>query len=63
LYRPAQDCRGGYGTGILVQRIESLTPTEWAATTVGRIDPPRGASGIHTLNALPDGGWVVDVLG
>ena len=63
LYRPAQDCRGGYGTGILVQRIESLTPTEWAATTVGRIDPPRGASGIHTLNALPDGGWVVDVFG
>ncbi len=63
LIRPAQDCRGGYGAAILIQRIDRLTPEEYAVTTLGRLDPPPGAHGLHTLNALPDGGWVVDVLG
>jgi len=62
LIRPAQDCRGGYGAALLIQRIDRLTPTEYSVSTMGRLDPPAGARGIHTLNALPDGGWVVDVL-
>lgn len=63
LFRPAQDCRGGYGRSLLIQRIDRLTPEEYSAATVGRLVPPRGARGLHTLNALPDGGWAVDVLG
>jgi len=62
LHRPAQDGRGGYGSAVLLQRIDLLTPTEYAVTTLGRLDPPRGAHGLHTLNALADGGWVVDAL-
>lgn len=62
LHRPAQDCRGGYGSGVLIQRIERLTPHEWSERTVGRLAPPPGAVGLHTLNRLPDGGWVVDVI-
>lgn len=63
LHRPAQDSRGGYGTGILLQRIDRLTPTEWSETTVSLLEPPAGSVGIHTLNRLPDGGWIVDVCG
>jgi hypothetical protein len=62
LIRPAQDGRGGYGAAILLQRIDRLTPREYSATTLGRLEPPAGTHGLHTLNALPDGGWVVDVL-
>jgi hypothetical protein len=63
LHRPGQDGRGGYGSAVLIQRIDRLTPEEYAVTTLGRLDPPQGAHGLHTLNALADGGWVVDVLG
>jgi len=62
LFRPAQDCRGGYGAAVLIQRVDRLTPEEYSFATLGRLDPPTGARGLHTLNALPDGGWVVDVL-
>ncbi|MBK8802757.1 MAG: hypothetical protein IPN71_12005 [Fibrobacteres bacterium] len=62
LLRPAQDCRAGYGTAILLHRIERLTVDEFHETTIGRISPPKGAFGIHSLNRMPDGGWVVDVL-
>jgi hypothetical protein len=62
LIRPAQDCRGGYGSAILLQRVDRLTTEEYSTTTLGRLDPPVGAHGLHTLNPLPDGGWVVDVL-
>jgi hypothetical protein len=61
-HRPVQDCRGGYGSGILVQRIDRLSPGEWAETTVAHLLPPEGATGLHTLNRFPDGGWVVDFL-
>ncbi|MEN9307675.1 MAG: hypothetical protein RL173_1607 [Fibrobacterota bacterium] len=59
--RPTQDCRAGYGTGIFLQRLDELTPTSWRETVVGRIAPPQGKSGIHTLNHLPGYGWIVDV--
>ncbi|MBK9579532.1 MAG: hypothetical protein IPK50_16160 [Fibrobacterota bacterium] len=62
LIRPAQDCRAGYGTGLLIRRIERLTVEDFAESALGRISPPAGTYGIHTLNRLPDGTWIVDVL-
>ncbi|GEM_PF-1614853 len=58
---PTQDCRAGYGTGMFLLRLDELTPTTWLQTIVGRISPPKGKSGIHTLNHLPGYGWIVDV--
>lgn len=62
LLRPVQDCRAGYGTGVLIRKLEELTPSTWRETTIGRIDPPQGAAGIHTLNHLPGLGWIVDTI-
>jgi hypothetical protein len=52
LYRPAQDGSGGYGWGIAVKEVLSLTTAGFAERRVGIIKPPRarGVCGIHTLN-------------
>jgi hypothetical protein len=51
-YRPAQDCRGGYGRGVIIQKIEELTTDSYRETEVGRWGPEgiQGADGLHTLN-------------
>lgn len=53
LYRPAQDCAGGYGRAIAVNRVETLSPTAFEERRVERITPdPEGAypDGRHTLS-------------
>ncbi|WP_114576067.1 hypothetical protein [Saliphagus sp. LR7] len=53
LYRPAQDCAGGYGRAIAINRVETLSPTAFEERRVGRIAPdPDGAypDGRHTLS-------------
>jgi len=56
LYRPAQDCSGEYGRKIVVNRVDTLTPTRYSETTVKEFRPPdsgRYTDGIHTY--LPEG--------
>ncbi len=52
LYRPGQDCRKSYGSGVILHRIERLTPREYRETPVGRVgpDPSRDEIALHTLN-------------
>ena len=56
LYRPSQDCSKTYGGAVVVQRVDTLTPTSFRETAVRRIDPPRGpwGHGLHTLCAFGD---------
>jgi hypothetical protein len=51
-YRPAQDCTGGYGSALTINRIDMLTPVDFRETTVCRVQPdPNGSypHGLHTL--------------
>ena len=53
LYRPAQDCSASYGGGLVVMRIDALTPNAYHETPVRRIDPSgfgRYRDGVHTLS-------------
>jgi hypothetical protein len=46
-----------YGGGIVITRIESLTPTAFSEVVVARVAPPdsgRYRDGIHTLAAAGD---------
>ena len=61
LIRPGQDCRGGYGTAILLHEVQELSKTRYREQILSRIDAPLGAAGIHTLNRMPSGAWIVDV--
>jgi hypothetical protein len=59
LVRPGQDCSHDYGAGIVLSRIDVLTPTAYRETPVGRIEP-RGADGelrTHCFDAV--GGYEV----
>ena len=57
--RPAQDCSRSYGSAIMIQRIDSLTPSAYSETTVSRIDPSWAPNlvGTHTINC--DAGMTV----
>ncbi len=59
LYRPAQDGSHGYGWGIALKEVLTLTPTSYAERRVGTIAAPdrRDVCGVHTLNRA--GGTVV----
>ncbi len=61
LYRPAQDCTGGYGAGLCLCRIGRLD-AECFLQKVVKSFRPRLKSGFHTLNAA-DGIEVVDFFG
>lgn len=52
LYRPAQDCSGGYGGKLAVQKVLDLTPETFRETTVGFISfaPNSRLLGPHTLS-------------
>jgi hypothetical protein len=57
LYRPSQYCAGGYGKKVVVNRIQTLTPTEFAERRVGELAPdPEGPypDGLHTLSGNGD---------
>ena len=51
-YRFAQDCKGGYGRGIVIYRVIDLTPISYKEEEIHRIYPtdPFYRDGIHTLN-------------
>lgn len=59
LYRPAQDCSRKYGGAITINRIETLTDTNFKETVVGTIRPPRTGynRGIHTISDAGD--WCI----
>ena len=60
LMRPAQDCRTGYGDGVVVCKVDRLDERGYRQSVVRRIAPPPGATGLHTLNRAA--GWeVVDL--
>lgn len=46
LLRPSQDCIGGYGRRIVLNRIESLSPDEYREVPIGTIEP-RGLAGVR----------------
>lgn len=52
LIRPAQDCRGGYGVGLALCRVDRLDPEGFAQTVIRRFgpDPSWRGKGFHTLN-------------
>jgi hypothetical protein len=53
-YRVGQDSRGAYGDGVLLFRVDALTPQDYRETPVGeyRFTHCRGP---HTLNTAADG--------
>lgn len=58
LYRPAQDCSRSYGGRVVINRVVTLTPTEFQETPVASVEPdPSGPypAGLHTLSAAGSG--------
>ncbi|MEA2688662.1 MAG: hypothetical protein QOD51_1269 [Candidatus Eremiobacteraeota bacterium] len=57
LYRPAQDCSQSYGGGLVIARIDELTPTAYREEIVQRHDARalgRWNGGIHTVSFARD---------
>ena len=55
LHRPAQDCAGGYGRRVVINRVIALTPTEFEERPAAYVEPDaRGQypDGVHTLSAF-----------
>ena len=52
LIRPAQDCGGGYGRAVVLNRVDELNERVYAETLVGRINGTElaGNRGTHTVN-------------
>jgi hypothetical protein len=49
------DCAATYGTAVVINRVDRLSPTEFEETAVARIAPaPDGPypAGLHTLNRM-----------
>lgn len=52
-YRPSQDCRQGYGHGLIINRIDVLNPTDYLETPVRYWYPlarSRYPDGLHTIS-------------
>ena len=60
LFRPAQDCNGGYGRGILVYEITDLSANGYKEQLIEFFYPsdPYYNAGIHTLNCHQDIGVI-----
>ncbi len=52
LIRPGQDCDGGYGRAVVLNRVDTLNEAAYAETPIGRVDGSElpGNRGSHTLN-------------
>ncbi len=52
LIRPSQDCNGGYGRGVVLNRVDALDERVYSETPLGRIDGSvlPGNRGTHTVN-------------
>jgi hypothetical protein len=59
LWRPAQDCRAGYGAGLAFCRIDALAPGVFRQTAKQRFASPGG---LHTFN-MTDRFAVIDAAG
>jgi hypothetical protein len=59
LWRPAQDCRAGYGSGLAFCRIDAVAPGEFRQTPIRRFAPPGG---LHTFN-MTDRFVAIDAAG
>jgi len=63
LWRPAQDCTGGYGSGLAFCRVDRLDETSFSQVVESRVGAPPGAQGVHTINtaanfeAVDNVGW------
>ncbi len=58
LYRPAQDCSTTYGGRVVINRVVTLTPTDFAEIEAAVVEPdPEGPypAGLHTLSAAGSG--------
>lgn len=58
LYRPAQDCSRTYGGRVVINRVVTLTPTDFQETPAAVVEPdPAGPypAGLHTLSAAGSG--------
>jgi hypothetical protein len=58
LIRPAQDCTGGYGTRVVFNSVEVLTPDDYRERPVGSLEPNWAGGrnlGAHTYTF--DGSW------
>ncbi len=53
IYRPSQDCSVRYGSGMVLNRVEQLSETDYREVVVDRIDPgwAPGLVGTHTINS------------
>ena len=55
LFRPAQDCSRGYGRQVVVNRVKTITPTDFEEVTEAVVGPDRRSAfphGIHHLAAV-----------
>jgi hypothetical protein len=59
LWRPAQDCRDGYGAGLAFCRIDALAPGVFRQTPMRRFAPPGG---LHTFT-MTDRFAAIDAAG
>lgn len=59
LWRPAQDCRAGYGAGLAFCRVETLAPGTFRQTAMRRFASPGG---LHTFN-MTDRFTAIDAAG
>ena len=64
LWRPAQDCTAGYGSGLALCRIDHVGDDGLRQSVECRLGPPTGAppEGVHTLNAAA-GFETIDAVG
>lgn len=54
LYRPAQDCASGYGTKVVVNQVNELSPTTFAEERITDVEPGSAdcyPDGRHTLSS------------
>ena len=61
LFRPGQDCARTYGAGVVIHRIDALTPDHFNETVVARLRPDPGGpfpDGLHTLAAGEGRVWI-----
>ena len=61
ILRPAQDCRGGYGAGLAICRVDRIDEACYLQKVTKNVHP-RAKKGIHTFNAA-GGLEVVDFFG
>ncbi len=59
LIRPAQDCSGSYGSRLVFNRIEALSPTDYRERPIGAIEPAIESGNLRTHSYDSDGSYEV----